>query len=157
MNWQPVLDKVKAALLRRGRSEHEADDLVQDAWMRLAGYQSSNAVARPEAFLMRTALNLSIDAHRQQYARGEEIALEDVFLQDVAPTIEEQVLSRERLERLSMGAARLTNKTRAIFLAHRMDGKTYMEIAAEQGLAVSTVERHVAKATMQLTAWMEGC
>ena len=105
---------------------------------------------------MRTALNLSIDEHRLSQSRGEQVLLDDVVLLDVAPTAEELVLARERLVRLSRCVARLTDKTRTILLAHRIEGKTYQEIALEHGLAVSTVEQHVAKATMQLTAWMEG-
>ena len=41
-------------------------------------------------------------------------------------------------------------------LLAREEGKTYPEIAREQGLSVSTIEQHVAKAVLQLTAWMEG-
>jgi len=41
-------------------------------------------------------------------------------------------------------------------LAHRVDGLTYREIADQHGLSISTVEKHIAKATMQLITWMEG-
>ena len=66
------------------------------------------------------------------------------------------LLARERVARLGVCLGRLTEKTRTIFLAHRIEGKTYQEIAREHDLAVSTVEKHVAKAVMQVTAWMEG-
>lgn len=39
VNWRPIFAKVKAALMRRGRSEHDAEDLVQEAWVRLAQYE----------------------------------------------------------------------------------------------------------------------
>lgn len=156
VNWRPIFAKVKAALMRRGRSEHDAEDLVQEAWVRLAQYEQAQLVVQPEAFLMRAALNLSIDTHRQRQSRGTEVVLEDVVLVDATPSAEATILARERLQRLSVGLGRLPERTRAFFLAHRVEGKSYTEIAREHGLSVKAVERHIAKATLRLTSWMEG-
>ncbi len=155
-NWQGVFSRVRSALMRRGRTEHEADDLVQEAWIRLERYQRERPVHEPEAFLMQTALNLSVDAHRARRVRGEEVLLDDVVLVDTRPSAESVLLARERLERLSACLGRLNDKTRAIFLAHRVDGISYQQIAKLQGLSVSSVEKHIAKATMLVTSWMEG-
>ena len=155
-NWKSALSRVRAALMRRGRTQHEADDLVQEAWIRLACYESDQTVAKPEAFLMRTALNLSIDTHRMRINHGEEVLLDEVVLIDAAPTAEAVVLARERIARLGVCLARLSEKTRDIFLAHRIDGMSYQQIAQHHHLSISTVEKHVAKATMQVTGWMEG-
>ena len=142
--------------MRRGRTVHDADDLVQEAWVRLACYEREQIVAKPEAFLMRPALNLSIDAHRARVTHGEEVLLDEVVLVDSAPGAEAVVLARERLARLSLCLGRLNEKTRDIFLSHRVDGMTYQEIAQRHGLSISTVEKHIAKATLQVTIWMEG-
>jgi RNA polymerase sigma-70 factor (ECF subfamily) len=150
------LARVRAALRRRGASTQEAEDLVQEAWVRLAGYEAEQAVERPEAFLMRTALNLSIDAHRMRVGRGEEVLVEDVVLVDLAPTAEETLLAKERVERLSAGLARLSETTRSVFLSHRVEGETYEAIARRHGMSISAVHKHVAKAVLQLTRWMEG-
>jgi len=153
-NWPNVLSRVRSALMRRGRTEHEAEDLVQEAWIRLATYERQ--VDRPEAFLMRAALNLSIDAHRTRQTRGEEVMLEDVVLVDATPSAEAVLLARERLARLSVCLGRLHETTRTIFLAHRVDGMSYQEIARDRGLSISAVEKHIAKATLLLTSGMEG-
>jgi RNA polymerase sigma factor (sigma-70 family) len=142
--------------MRRGRSEADAEDLLQEAWIRLSGYEREHKVEEPEAFLMRAALNLSVDAYRVRQNRGEEVLLEDVVLVDAAPSAEAVLLGRERLARLGVCLGRLTPQTRTIFLAHRMEGKTYPQIAREHNLAVTTVEKHVAKAVLLLTSWMEG-
>jgi len=155
-NWQAAFARVKAALLRRGRSAQDAEDLVQEAWVRLACYERQHEVERPEAFLMRTALNLSVDAHRAHTNRGEEIVLDEVVLLDTSPSAEAVLLAKERTARLSVCLGRLTDKTREIFLAHRIEGMNYQEIARQHQLSVSTVEKHVAKATLLLTTWMEG-
>jgi RNA polymerase sigma-70 factor (ECF subfamily) len=155
-DWQAAFSRVRAALMRRGRSAHDADDLVQEAWVRLACYERDQTVSKPEAFLMRTALNLSVDAHRMSVNHGEEVLLEEVVLVDAAPGAEAVVLARERMARLSHCLGRLNEKTRDIFLSHRVDGMTYHEIAQRHGLSISTVEKHIAKATLQVTTWMEG-
>ena len=151
-----IFSRVTAALIRRGRSAQDAEDLVHDAWIRLACYDEQQCIKKPAAFLMRTALNLSIDAHRMQQNRGEDVSLEEAVLIDTTPSAETVLLARERVVRLGVCLSRLTEKTRTIFLLHRVEGRTYQEIARHQGLAVSTVEQHVAKAMLQLTAWMEG-
>jgi len=142
--------------MRRGRSSQDAEDLMQEAWVRMACYERDQVVDEPEAFLMRTALNLSIDAHRACVGHGEQIALEDVVLLDTAPGTEAIVLARERMARMSQCLGRLSDKTREIFLAHRVDGMSYKAIALHHGLSISTVEKHVAKATLQITTWMLG-
>src|ERR1700687_3164437 len=113
-NWQAAFARVRAALMRRGRTVHDADDLVQEAWVRLACYERVQTVAKPEAFLMRTALNLSIDTHRIRTSHGEEVVLEEVVLVDPGPTAEAAVLARERIARLSVCLGRLNDKTREI-------------------------------------------
>lgn len=155
-NWREILARVRGALMRRGRSEQDADDLVQEAWVRLARYHQEQPVERPEAFLMRAALNLSIDAHRAQMTRGEEVLVEDTILIDIAPTAEAVLLAKERLARLSVGLSRLSETTRSVFLAHRIDGLPYSQIAQSHGMSLSAVHQHIAKATLQLTTWMEG-
>ncbi|HEY1130523.1 MAG TPA: RNA polymerase sigma factor [Roseateles sp.] len=156
-NWQDALARARGALRRRGRTEHEAEDLVQEAWLRLARYETEKQpVDRPAAFLIRTALNLSIDEYRTTVNHGEQVMLEDVVLIDTAPSVEDSVLARERTARLSLGLSRLSDKTRDIFLAHRIDGLPYTEIAQRHGISVSTVHQHIAKATLRLTSWMEG-
>ncbi|HEY9109263.1 MAG TPA: sigma-70 family RNA polymerase sigma factor [Roseateles sp.] len=155
-NWQDVFARVRGALRRRGQTEHEAEDLVQEAWLRLVRYEEQQPVEQPEAFLMRAALNLSIDVHRTAAGRGEHVLLEEVLLIDTTPSTEAVVLARERMARFALGVGRLTERTREIFIASRVDGLTPAEIANRYGIGVATVHQHLAKATLRLTEWMEG-
>lgn len=155
-NWQAAFARVRAALMRRGRTRHDADDLVQEAWVRLACYERQQVVDEPEAFLMRAALNLSIDEHRAHRNRGEALLLDDLELVDTTPSAENVLLARERIARLSECLASLDPRTRRIFLAHRVDGLSYAEIAKENQLSVSAIEKHIAKATLIIAQAMEG-
>jgi len=120
----------------------------------MASYAREHPVDRPDALLMRIALNLSVDAYRMSVSHGEEVAVEGVVLIDIAPSIDDVVLAKERMARLSICLRRLSPKTRDIVLSYRLEGLTYQEIAARHGLSVSTVEKHVARAMVQLAAWM---
>lgn len=151
-----IITHVVRALMRRGRTVHDAEDLVQDAWMRMASHTGSTPVANPEAFLMRTAINLSIDAHRAKTVRGEEVAIDHVPLVDIAPGAEALLLGKERLARMTVCIERLPERTREIFLAHRLDGRSYTDIARELEISINAVEKHVTRATILLTSWMEG-
>lgn len=151
-----VFLRVKSALMRRGQSEQDADDILHDAYIRLERFGRKQTVKKPEAFLMRAALNLSVDAHRASNTRGEVVQPEDVLIFDAAPAAEDVVLSRERMARVIECLNQMNEKTRAIFLASKYDGLTYSEIAQEFGMTRSGVEWHISKAVMQLATWMEG-
>lgn len=153
---QSVFSRVKSALIRRGRSEQDADDIMHEAWIHLASFQRKQTVKRPEAFLMRAALNLSVDAHRAAVTRGEEIQPEDALIFDSAPSADDVVLARERMARLMECLSRMNEKTRAIFLASKLDGLTYNEIARDFGMTRSGVEWHISKAVLAVASWMEG-
>lgn len=84
------------------------------------------------------------------------MVVDEVVLVDSSPSAEVTLLARERNDRLLVCLGRLSQRTREIFLAHRFEELTYQEIAHRYELSVSTVEKHVAKATLQLTGWMEG-
>lgn len=54
------------------------------------------------------------------------------------------------VERLEEIVRRMPRLTREIFLANRLDGMTYPEIARGTGLSVRKVERHMARAIVML-------
>lgn len=155
-NWKAALARVRAALLRRGRTSDDADDLVQEAWTRLATYDRQTPVAKPEAFLMRAALNLSIDTLRARALHGEQLLAEELQLVDTAPSAEATVLARERVVRLGVCLGRLGERTRTIYLENRIEAMSYQQIAQRHGLSISAVEKHIARATLLVTSCMEG-
>lgn len=157
IHWQSMLSRVKARLIRRGQTCQDADDLVQEAWLRFARYERRHTVAEPEAFLMRTAVNLSIDAYRASKSRGEHVLFdEDLHRTDSAPSTESVLLGRERLTRLNHNLAELEVDACRIFLAQRMDGDSYSQIAKRYGVSVSAIEKKIAKAALVVIRGMEG-
>jgi RNA polymerase sigma factor (sigma-70 family) len=58
--------------------------------------------------------------------------------------------ARDSLARIEAAMHRMKPKTREIFMAHRLDGLTYCEIAERTGMSVSGVEKQMAKAIAQI-------
>lgn len=139
LDWRKVFSETKAMLMRRGRSAQDADDYMQDAYLRLQDFAKRNQVSNPEALFMRTAYNLSIDAYRTKQSRGEEVQPEDVDIVDPQPGIEAGVLGRECIGRLDVCLGRLDDRTRQMVMEYHMQGLTFEQIARRHGLSGSTV------------------
>jgi len=151
------LARLKSYLRHRGRSEEDAEDLIQEAFLRLEVYRRENHVIEPEAFLVRTVANLSVDKYRHDgFLQLEERPVEELEIFDAAPQPDAVAAARERLARVIAGLDRLTPLTKEIFVALRFEGLGYQEIAKRHGTTVSAIEKHHARAMMHLIDWMDG-
>jgi RNA polymerase sigma factor (sigma-70 family) len=147
--------KLRKLLRSRGRSTDDTDDLIQEAFLRLQMYRREREVREPEAFLVRTTLNLAINQARQCASRGVHVPhdLETAPIIDPRPSPDEVVAAQERLQRLRAGLEALNPRTREVLLLHRIEGYSQGQIATLLGISVSAVEKHIAKATLFLTEW----
>ena len=140
-------------LLRRGgATQEDAEDLVQEAILRLHIYTRAGAEVRnPEAFLTRTVLNLAVDAHRRAHSdRYERDPVEELDLIDSSPMPDEVFAAEQRLLRMKEALDRVSTRTREVFFMHRLQGFSHMEIARKLGVSKSAVEKHVASAITAL-------
>jgi RNA polymerase sigma factor (sigma-70 family) len=152
-----LLRKLRAVVLSRGVLVDDAEDIVQEAFVRLAAYAQAHAVRSEEAFLMTTAVNIANDQARRRRISpfsSSAVEVEDYASEAVQP--EEWIRARERLRRVSTGIARLDPDVRRLLLAHRLEGLTYAEIAAREKVPVARVEKQVARAVMFLIKWSDG-
>lgn len=152
--WFGHLKKLKSLLRRHGATYHDAEDLVQDAFLRLHEYLQSGAeVRQPHSFLTRTALNLAIDRNRSR-SRHPTQTLENVELIDISASLEEEFDARQRLKAITQILdTKVSQRARTIYYLHRIEGYTHTEIAERMRLSVRTVEKEVARVLTQL--WME--
>ncbi len=150
--------KLLCTVARATHNKVGAEDLLHEAFLRLAKYGKRKDVKNPYAFLVRIAVNLSKDEFRHQRVRNriELGALDLTNISTNEPLQCEALISRERLKRVEEGLAQLSPRTREIFLMHRIDGLKYPEIAERMGITVSAIEKHIAKASLFLTGWVEG-
>jgi RNA polymerase sigma-70 factor (ECF subfamily) len=107
-------------------------------------------VEHPEAYLSRTATNLAARHVRTAARRSASLHVpaDDALL--VGNDLHAQLEARDVLDRLEAAMLRLRPLTRDIFMARRIDGYSYREIAAQTGLSVKRVEKHMARAIAEL-------
>ena len=148
--------KLRRLLRSRGRSVDDTDDLIQEAFLRLHVYCREHAVRAPEAFLVRTALNLSADLYkRERQVRMETGTLEKLILVDPNPAPDVIYAGQKRLLHWMAGINALSPRQREVFLLNRAEGYSFPQIAERLGITLSMVEKHAAKAVLFLTDWME--
>jgi RNA polymerase sigma-70 factor (ECF subfamily) len=149
--------KLVRAVGRRTRSQADAEDYAHTAFVNLSEAGKTAEIRDPSAFLFRTAFNASLnDRNRLANRLKAAIPLEDVHAPDRQPLQDEVLIARERLHRLTDGLAKLSPRTRQVFLMHRLDGMKYREIAEALGISGSAVEKHIGKAMGFLMHWMDG-
>jgi RNA polymerase sigma factor (sigma-70 family) len=157
----PLIGSLRRALrnlLRsRGQSREDTEDLIQEAFLRLHAFMNEGRhVKTPEAFLVRTALNLVVDAHRHSRRDVHTVELVDLDLVDDTPTPDEIFAAEERLRRVrELLETALSAESREAYLLHRLDGFTYEEIAQRLRITVRTVEYHIARATNILALYRQ--
>ena len=132
----------------RRADRQDASDLVHESFLRFASSTAcrEQTVDCPEAYLNQIATNLLRDRAKLALQRSlaHHIPADDVPLAgtDLVATLE----ARDKLNRLQNALMRMKPKTREIFLAHRLDGLSYKQIAERSGLSIKGVEWHMTKA-----------
>lgn len=150
--WADVLRRI----VRRTRGRNDAEDLLHTAFLRLERYRATQPVENPAGFLVQTAANIAVDIHRHERFMATDVTdATTLDIADAAPLQDEVLATRARLERVQQGLAMLPDRTREIFLMHRIEGAKYREIATRLGLSQSAVEKHIAKAALFLADWAE--
>ncbi|MEG3088342.1 RNA polymerase sigma factor [Sphingomonas sp. PB4P5] len=136
---------------RNRASVAEAEDLTQEAFLRLTDAdQSCGKIARPAAYLKQIGRNLMRDRAGSP-ARRNEVAVPELIDNAMSDANEVGRLeARDRLRRIEAALQKLKPRTREIFLAHRLDGMTYGEIAEWTGLSVKGVEKQMSKAIAEI-------
>lgn len=136
----------------RRAERQDLGDLVNESFVRFATAQAKcpNKVENPAAYLTRIASNLLRDrakiAVRRSFARH--VSVEDVPIAGDDPVALFE--ARDQIDRVQKALSRFNPKTRAVFLARRLDGLSHKEIAARTGLSGKGGEYHMAKAIRHL-------
>jgi len=150
----PWYSRLIRVCTRLGRPLEDAEDLVQEAYLRFLEYRQTREVRDEAALLSRIVTNLAINQfHRQRtvtVSPEELMALElDPALVEADASAERVLAARERLDQVVRTLERVSHRTSQIFLAHRA-GYSYEEIAAEFSVSHRTVQKHIARATVLL-------
>ncbi len=145
--------------LSRIKDQGEAEDIVQEAFMRFQKKYSEQEVSAPEALLVRIATNLIIDRFREKNARVSRedawaklyTAGADVELSSTESVDPARILSAKQQVRVAIDVLNtMPEKTQRIFLLHRFEGLTHAEVSVRTNIPQSTIEKHMIRAIKAL-------
>ena len=129
----------------------EAEDLLQDLYLKVRALESG-PIAEPRAYLYRMTANLLFDRRRSAARRTSreklwtETQLGAEREVDERPSAERQIVMREELAIVAGAIAALPERTADILRRYRIDGEAQKAIAAELGISLSAVEKHLQRA-----------
>lgn len=122
----------------------EANDIVQDAYARLAQTAERTPIRDATGFLRVAATNLVKDRSRQFTVRNR--WERDIPATDIAspePSAERAMIARQQLQIIERALAELPVKRRAALMLHRIDNLHQSDIAERLGISISMVEKHI--------------
>ena len=145
-------------LTARLRSEQEAKEVAQEAYVRLLQLQQPGTPSLLRAYLFKTATNLAIDRlrHRGVRHRAEEQTelFEELTGGEMGDPVN-QLLARERAEQLLECLRELPLVCRQV-IKHRMEGLPQREVALRLGFSERMVRRYVTYAMVYCHLRLEG-
>lgn len=153
---RPALTRFLRARLRGGDG---AEDMLQELWIKVRSLDAG-PIAEPLAYLYRMAENLVLDLKR---AGGRRTARDRAWTEgqidgtleapaDSTPNAERTLIARDILRRVDARLDALPERTAFAFRAVRIEGRPQKELAAELGISVSAVEKHLQRAYREIVA-----
>lgn len=127
-------------------SASDAEDIVQETWMRSLGMIGVGAVQNVRAYLYRVARNLIVDHLRlggRQIPTDESVLL---AVQDERVDIELDLIQKEEIERLDAAIKEMSERARQMFLLARVEGLSYAQIGRKFGISRQTVHEQMTHA-----------
>lgn len=143
-----ILVRERTALVRYAMrltaDRADAEDLVQQAWLRFLSADRRDMPARPAHYLRRIVRNLAIDdgRHRARRARFENAEPQQTAEQVASdrPSALTELIVRDDLRIVRETVAAMPERTRRAFECHRLERLTLVEIAERLGISKSLAQ-----------------
>ena len=132
----------------------DAEDVLQDTWVRIDRSRSAPEVANPRAYLWTTARNMALDHLRARNSRRR-VLTQDLVIEEANPSSEQILSHRQRIRHLEAIVRALPERQREAFILHKIDGLSHTEVAARLGISRSAVEKLIMRALAKCRDEME--
>lgn len=146
--FRQLAPDLRSFLLYKFRDAERLDDIVQEAFVVLWKNCLKVAPSFAKSYLYKVAQNQFL-----KLLERDKVAERHLSLQVNSHTTEDPEFTLEHKElgsRLAKAIDQLPDGVREVFLMHRIDQKTYAEIAAVLELSVKAVEKRMHKALVEL-------
>ena len=151
-------ESIRRFLAARVGIAHEADDLLQELFLKISRFEPAEEVRDPVSYLFRTAMNLAHDRRRERQravsreaswadARHVTVGAETV---DETPSAEAAYGARQRLAAVHKALEEVSVQCRRVFVLHKLEGLSHQQVSVKLGISRSTVEKHMHTALRHL-------
>lgn len=152
----PHEPRVRSWLRQRLQSSEDIDDLIQEAYAKLAALPAFDHIARPDTFFFQIVRNLLVDQIRRSRVVRIEAATEldvpSVYTEE--PTPERIAGARRELARVAELIEGLPDRCRRVFTLLKVEGLSQKEVAARLGVSESVVENEGVKGIRKILKTM---
>jgi RNA polymerase sigma factor (sigma-70 family) len=147
------------AWLRRwtGRAQ-DIDDVIQEAYSRLASLDSVAHIGSGRAYLFQTTRNIVLEqVRRSKIIRIDNVTdMGSLSIVDEAPPLDRVVAGARELQRVEHLINQLPVKCRRVFVLRRIHGVPQREIAGMLGISESAVEKLATRGLKLILKALEG-
>jgi RNA polymerase sigma-70 factor (ECF subfamily) len=138
-------------------SEHDAEDVVQDACLRALHYFRSFSGANSRAWFLRIVRNTSYSWHRQQTQRRAGDVFDEEHHSDETLTIDPETLALQaaNVELIEHAIRDLPARARELLVLRELEGLSYQELADVLGIPIGSVMSGLSRARHALRRALE--
>jgi RNA polymerase sigma factor (sigma-70 family) len=138
---------VRAWLRRWTRRDQDIDDVIQEAYCRLAAMDDVTHVGNGRAYLFQTTRNIVLEqVRRSKIVRIDNVTdMGSLSIVDESPPMDRVVTGARDLQRVERLIERLPLKCRRVFILRRVHGVSQREIARTLGISEAAVEKQAAR------------
>jgi RNA polymerase sigma factor (sigma-70 family) len=145
--------QLRRAALAIVRVPEEADDVVQDSYVKLIEARSDAVVRQPLAYCFQVVRNMALDRLRRASFEANLFLVEEEG--QAVPSIhghpERHAISFQNIAIIDRALAALPARTRRAFELYRLNGFTQRDIGRELGVSAGLVNGMIREAMMALT------
>ncbi|TNE41397.1 MAG: sigma-70 family RNA polymerase sigma factor [Sphingomonadales bacterium] len=143
----PHEPSVRAWLARRWNDTIDHDDVIQEAYCRIAALPSIDHIRNGRAYFFTTARAIVMDMFRQAKVVNQTDVTEIEFLdvEDEQPLADRVTVGRQELKRIDGVLGSLSATCRRVIELRRLHGLSQKETAHKLGISEHSVENHVTR------------
>jgi RNA polymerase sigma-70 factor (ECF subfamily) len=142
---------IKSFLRRFLQSQHDIEDVAQQAYLKAYCAEQEKAIEHPKSYLFTIAKNIAINELTKKSNKITEYLeeCEDYISIEPSATLESEVEAEQSLGIYCDAVAALPEACRRVFLLRRVHGLKQTEIAETLGVSLRNVEMHLQKGTLK--------
>ena len=145
---------VRFLTLRTGSVE-VAQEIAQDAYVKVLAVERQGSIASLASYLWRCALNLMTDHGRRRAVRERFAQAVRAEAEQLAPSAETVVDARQRLEMIESALGHLPSRCLEAFTLRVVQGRPFDEVGQAMGISGRMAKIYVARALAYLQASLE--